>query len=177
MNETHHFTLRTGADATIRRVTRDDTALLVDLYHNLSKETKQLRFHGVPPNITDQQLWEQTEAQLHFDPALQVGLIASSRIDGVDHAIGEARFSRGSISDTTAEAAIMVRDDYQNAGLGKFLLRLLAYEALSMGITHFEAWVRSDNLKIFRILNSSNFPIIWHTSRGETHVMVPLQLD
>lgn len=177
MNEPHQFTLPTGEGITIRRVMDDDTALLVDLYHHLSEETKLLRFHVIPPTVTDHQVWEQASVLSHLDPARQVALVALVRADDGRHAIGVARFSRAAATDTTAEAAIVVRDDYQNAGLGKYLLRLLADVALSMGITQFEAWIRADNAKVLNILTSLNFPISWHTSRGETHVMVPLQID
>ncbi len=177
MNESRQFTLRNGEDITIRRVVDDDTALLVDLYHHLSEETKLLRFHAIPPTVTEKQVWEQATVLSHLDSDRQVALVALVHADDGDHAIGVARFSRAAATDIAAEAAIVVRDDYQNAGLGKYLLRLLADVALSMGITQFEAWIRADNAKVLNILTNLNFPITWHTSRGETHVMVPLQID
>jgi GNAT superfamily N-acetyltransferase len=175
MDEPILFTTKDGRQVTIRRITDSDTALLVDMYYHLSEETKRLRFHTIPRNLSEEQVWKEAMTLSHLDPQRQAALVAIIREDDGEHAVGVARFSRATPTDIEAETAIVVRDDYQSAGIGKKLLYHLSEVARSMDIKKFNAWVLTENQRVLGIISNLNFPVELKTSRGETHVIVRLE--
>ncbi len=174
MSLPHTFTGKDGRKAIIRRIQPNDTALLVDMWHHLSDETKRLRFHAHPKNLPDDELWKRAMALAKLDPARQVAVVAVIQDDDGEHAVGVARLSRATPSDTLAETAVVVRDDYQQIGLGTHLLHNLAEIARAMGITKFEAWVLAENRPVMEIIRRFGFPIGMDTRQGETHVVLDI---
>jgi len=168
------FTTRDGRQVHIRRLVDSDTSLLIDFFHCLSDETKKLRFHANPNNLPETRVWEEAKKLSHLDPNRQVALVAVVEEDGAEHAVGVARYCRAAPSDTKAEAAITVRDDYQGVGLGKHLMRLLTEIAHSMGIKEFDAWILSENRRVLHLIHEAGYPLKQETSRGETHVVATI---
>ncbi len=168
------FTTRDGRQVHIRHLLDNDTALLVDFFHHLSDETKKLRFHANPNNLPEERIWQEAENLSHLDPDCQVALVAVIEEDGVERAVGVARYCRNAPADTEAEAAIVIRDDYQSVGLGKHLMWELAEAGRSMGIKAFSAWVMAENRRLFRMISQTPFPLKRETSHGETHVVATI---
>jgi L-amino acid N-acyltransferase YncA len=59
-----------------------------------------------------------------------------------------------------AEVAISLRDDYQNIGIGRQLMRRLACEARDAGYRTLMASIRNDNPAIWKVFNSLPFEVI-----------------
>lgn len=175
MQESTPFVTKDGRPVNIRRIQETDTALLVDMYHHLSDETKLLRFHTYTGKLPDERIWKEAMALSHLDPARQVALAAViQEIDG-EHAVGIARFSRATPHDIEAETAIVVRDDYQRVGLGIYLLYKLAQIARSMGIKQLSGWVQAQNKAALMLLQKANLPYTQRTSLGETYLTISIE--
>ncbi len=174
MKDTETFTIRDGRQLTIRHIQDSDAALLVDMFHHLSARTKRFRFHSYVEKIPDEQVWRNAVALSTLDPRRQVALVAIWHADDGDHAVGVARFSRTTPDNTEAEAAIVVRDDFQRGGLGTYLMFRLLHIAHSMGIRYIVAWVMAENRQVLRMIQKSGLPYKQSTSRGETKLSVSI---
>ncbi len=174
MGETDSFTLRDGRTITIRAIKATDTPLLVDLWHHLSEHTRRMRFHTIAPHLPPHEVWHRAAELAHLHPRKQAAVIATTAGDDGEHAVGVARLSRATPDSTVAETAVVVRDDFQHAGLGTHLLHALGNIALEMGIDTFEGWVLIENKPVLEIINKFGFPVQMETSRGETHVLLDI---
>ena len=87
-----------------------------------------------------------------------------------------AHFARAAPEDTEAEIAIVVRDDFQRKGLGKYLLRILADRARRVGITHFTAWIMAENIRLMKLIKGMELKKLESETRhGEQKIRVPLK--
>ncbi len=170
------YVTRSGQVVKLRRVKKGDAALLVDMFHRLSSETKRLRFHLYTAKIPEEQVWQEAEKLSDLDPQRQVAIVGTVvEADGQEHAAGVARFMRPTVEDREAEVAVVVRDDYQRKGLGKYLLLCLTEQARQLGITHFTAWVASDNIRLMKLIKDMELKNVEaETRHGQTKIRVPL---
>ncbi len=176
MGECGTFVTRNGVEVSLRRVKKGDADLLLEMFYRLSPETRRLRFHLYTAKISEERVRQEAEALSNLDPQLQVAIVGTVvEEDGREHAVGVARFMRASPTDTEAEVAVVVRDDFQRKGLGKHLLLTLADKAREIGITHFSAWVMSDNIRLMKLIKDMELKNVESESRyGMTKIRVPL---
>jgi GNAT superfamily N-acetyltransferase len=170
------FVTRSGEPVKLRFVDKGDAALLVDLFFRLSPESKRLRFHLYTTKIPRERIWAEAEQLSNLDSARQRAIVATiTEDDGQEHAVGVARFARKSATATEAEVAVVVRDDFQRRGLGKHLLVTLAEEARKMDITHFTAWVMSDNYRLMKLIRGMEIKDLEADSKyGEIKIRAPI---
>jgi acetyltransferase len=171
-----HFELPNGLSVTIREIRSSDAALLVEMYHHLSERSKRLRFHTYTGNLPKERIWREAIALSDVDRDRQAALVAEYHEEGGDHIVGVARFARATADAVEAEAAIVVRDDFQRMGLGTHLLSLLLSLARSMGIKRVFGWVASENRHMLHIVKETDLPIHRETHSGETFVVLSLTL-
>jgi GNAT superfamily N-acetyltransferase len=170
--KSHQFTTRTGRQITVRDMRPDDVELLIDLFYHLSPETLYKRFHAILTNLPENHVRQLVTDLADNDPEQEVALLALH--EGV--AVGVARFHR--VPGTAdAEAAIVVRDDYQRDGLGTFLLTVLRDRALEMGIAHLVAIVQAQNHPILKVVNRSGLDSRWRFEQGESYLAVDVTGD
>ncbi len=176
MSATHTFTTTDGRTVTIRPIRADeDTAGLVDLWNHLSDRTKRLRFHALPRQIPEAELEAYARKMTHINEGKEAALVATIPTDDGDEAIiGVARLSRSVVEESVAEAAIVVRDDFQKVGLGTHLLQSLDDVSRKFGIERYEAWVLSENKTMLDIIHKFGYHTDMETSRGETHVILKI---
>jgi RimJ/RimL family protein N-acetyltransferase len=117
----------------------DKTMLQASLAH-LSEESRRKRFLGPKPRLSASELRYLTEVDGHDHFAFVV-LPAGESHD----IIAVARFVRLADDPTAAEAAIVVDDEYQGAGLGTLLARRLADAARDRGVERLTASIAADN--------------------------------
>ena len=170
------YVTHTGQTVNLRLVKKSDTALLVDMYYRLSPETKRLRFHLYTAKLPEERIWDEAKALSNLDPERQMAIVGTiTEDDGQEHAVGVARFARATNTDTEAEVAIVVRDDFQRRGLGKHILLRLADRARELGITHFSAWVLADNVRLMKLIKGMELKNVESETRyGETKIRVPI---
>ena len=176
METINTFVSRTGDTINLRLVRKDDAALLVDLFYHLSPESKRLRFHLYTAKIPEKKVWEEARRLSDLDPQRQLAIVATlTDSHDQEHAVGVARFARAKATDTEAEVAVVVRDDFQRRGLGKHLLLTLAEKAREMGITHFSAWVMAGNIRLMKLIRDLELKDIESETRyGETKIRAPI---
>lgn len=170
------YTTRSGQEVNLRFVQKEDAALLVDLFHQLSPESKRLRFHLYTAKLAEERIWQEAVTLSDLDPQRQVAVVATIiEDDGQEYAVGVARFARARSEDKEAEVAVVVRDDFQRKGLGKHLLLTLADKAREIGITHFTAWVMAENVRLMKLIKDMELKNVESETRlGETKIRVPL---
>lgn len=169
------FELSNGQSVTIRPIHPNDAPLLVRMFHRLSERTRRLRFHSYLGNLPRERIWREAIALSDLDPTQQAALVAVHEDDEGEHIAGVARFARASADAIDAEAAIVVRDDFQRMGLGSHLLALLIPVARAMGIKQFSAWIMAENMHMLHIVEKANLPIKRESRAGEVHIVVPLE--
>jgi GNAT superfamily N-acetyltransferase len=165
-----------GQRVTLRLINKDDAPLLVDFFNQLSPESKRLRFHLYTTKIPDDRVWQEARSLSDLDPQRQVAILATYiESDNQEHVVGVARFARAKVTDTEAEVAVVVRDDFQRRGLGKQLLLTLADRARSMGITYFSAWIMSGNYRLMKLVKGLELKDLESDVRhGEIKIRAPI---
>ena len=166
------FTARNGTVIHCRLIQPDDTPLLIDLFSHLSPESRR-RFN-LPLEHLDQSRIVQ-EARLLADVDNRtVGGAVLALSGAVESAqlIGVARIGRYAAAPASpeAEAALLVRDDFQGQGVGTALMAILALLARRMNVETITASVQADNEALLAILRSLHLPQQRHTTHGETTI-------
>jgi RimJ/RimL family protein N-acetyltransferase len=172
VNEQTSYVIRDGHQVSIRPITPDDAGRLVDLYYRLSDTTRRLRFHSMRQNVPLDMIEQEAKQLSDLDPADQAALVATVEEEGEERIVAVARLARSKEDSTEAESAIVVRDDYQNQGLGTHMLRLLADVARSMNIERLTAWIMAENLHMLHIIKKSGLDVRAETRYGETYLSV-----
>ena len=127
---------------TIRPLRDGDAASVAALFARLGPRSRERRFGGAKPRLSD------------------ADLTALSRVDGDHHALlgylpgdpepaGMAQLVRDGAA---AEVAFAVADVYQGRGIGSVLARELAADARAAGITTLRATVSGDNPRVVSLL-------------------------
>jgi acetyltransferase len=168
------FELSNGDAVLIRRIRSEDASLLVDMFHHLSERTRRLRFHAYTGNLPKEHIWREAIALSDLDPDQQVALVAVHGEGPDEHIVGVARLARTAADAIEAEAAVVVRDDFQRMGLGTHLLSLLLPIAQSMGIKSVFGWVAAENRHMLEIIRKTDLPVHRETQAGETFVVISL---
>jgi acetyltransferase len=176
MNDLGSFTLRSGQVVVLRLIQKEDAALLVDLFHHLSPESRRLRFNLYTEKLPEERIWREAIALSDLNPQQHVAVVATiSDAEGRERAIGVARFARATPQETEAEVAVVVRDDFQRKGLGRQLLNMLALKARELGITYFSAWIMSENIRLMKLIKSMELKNVESEIRhGQRKIRVPI---
>lgn len=176
--DTQHWSVtartRRGRLVRIRHLHDQDAPLLADMYLHLSNETRRLRFFKTSGDLPEAQLLHEAQVRAHVDDTFQVALVALADSDHVPAAVGVARFAQERTDPSTAEFAIVLRDDYQREGLGSLMIDILFKIARLRGVRHMRAICLAENDGIQRLIHNTGLEIDAHTSRGETTMMIEL---
>jgi RimJ/RimL family protein N-acetyltransferase len=138
-----------GASILIRPIRADDKRMLEDGLRHLSDESVQRRFLTLKRSFSRSELRYLTEVNGRD----HVALVVEYPGDSVRRLIAVARFVRHADDPTSAEAAIVVADDWQRRGLGTELAEQLAERARALGVARFTATMASDNLPAHRLMS------------------------
>lgn len=148
-------TTRTGMKVLLRPVKISDEPLLKDFFYSLSKVTVYKRF------ITQLRRMSHEKLQKSFvvvDYTKAMIIFAVLEKDGREIIAGVAQYHIGRYSHT-AEVAVVVRDEYQNQGIGTELLSYLTYIARRQGLLGFTAEMLKDNQIMLRLFTKTGFDI------------------
>jgi acyl-CoA hydrolase/GNAT superfamily N-acetyltransferase len=152
-----------GTQITFRSVHPTDEAPMRDLFYALSKQTVYYRFMSPLKHLSKKDLQNLTFINHRSDVAL-VGTLPEAHGEDIV-AIGRSYLNPKT---NLAEVAFVVRDDWQNRGIGSFLLKHLAMLAKRNGIAGFTAEVLMDNRAMQRVFQKSDFEV---TSESHTDVV------
>ena len=138
---------------TIRVLRNGDTATVAALFERLGGRSRERRFCGAKPRLSDREL-------AHLARVDDTHHVLVGYVDGDAEPVGIARLVRDGRS---AEVAFEVADDYQGRGIGTVLTRELAADARAAGITQLEATVCGDNPPAVSLLArvAHSLPVRW----------------
>ena len=163
MNQFKPFETPDGRRITVRSINKGDGDLLINLFRNLSTETKRLRYNANMDHISDEIVHQESRRLSNLDPEEQFALIAFSAGPEAEEPIAVARFARLSKNGAEAEVAIVIRDDFQAQGLGRHLLETLTTVACRHNIHRFVFMTTSDNTPMIKLVKD-----VWSDVEIET---------
>jgi RimJ/RimL family protein N-acetyltransferase len=180
-NVSRRFTTRSGAKLTLRPMQPSDAPLLVEFFHFLSPETRRRRFHIGVENVSAELIRQRSRELADVDNKTVTGaVVAVYEDDRGEHIVGSVRLARDPATPGSpeAEAAIVVRDDFQGQGVGTELMRRLVLLAKQMRVTTIVAVFQPDNEDAIRIFREMNLPYTTAIDHGETimKLQVPPEL-
>lgn len=147
------LTLRDGRRVMLRPIRSEDADLLIDLHNRTSPETQYLRFFGAKPRLTR----AEAEYLAGVDYDLRFAIVATADEDGEEHIVAVGRFDI--VEPATAEAAVVVRDDYQRQGLGTALLERMVEVARGRGVRTFAGEILAENERMIRLLRNNGLEV------------------
>lgn len=162
-----------GRMLTIRHVSTADAPLLAELLGSLSPESRYMRFF-TPRGIPDERLWSEAIRLADIDPRMHVALLATATEDGREWAVAEARLIRDDDNHAEAEVAIMVRDEWQQQGIGQALFDLLVQVALVQGLHRLYAIALRENRGMRHLIQKLGLPSTSRSDGTETIYWIEL---
>ncbi|HEX8948647.1 MAG TPA: GNAT family N-acetyltransferase [Dissulfurispiraceae bacterium] len=147
-------TTRTGLNVLLRPVKISDEHLLKDFFYSLSDDSMYHRFLSTRKDMSHDRL----QRFVVIDYSKEMVILAAIRENDNETIIGLGQYSIDE-STHTAEVAFVVRDDYQNQGIGTELLSYLTFLAKRGGLHGFTAEVLMDNRPTLLLFERMGFAI------------------
>lgn len=164
-----------GLRLRIRPMAEGDEPILVDIFDHLGSDSRYMRFHEPLDGMSADQTQKWAEEILETTLDHGFGLLAFTDLpEQVDVPAGGARYVK--VTADTAEVAISIRDDLQKQGIGASLLRLLAQQARTAGITKLIAIVQAQNRPVMRLLQDSPYPVKRYHEAGELFIEADISM-
>ncbi|MBD3368704.1 MAG: GNAT family N-acetyltransferase, partial [Candidatus Eisenbacteria bacterium] len=156
---------RTGLEMFFRPVRISDEPLLKDFFYSLSDQSIYKRFISHRVDMPHERLQEFAV----IDYTKEMVILALKAGEQPDEerreilAVGQYGIDETS---HTAEVALVVRDDYQNKGVGSELLKYLTQLAQKQGLLGFSAEVLIENRPMMVLFEKMGFDIQRRTAEG-----------
>ncbi len=144
--------LEDGTLISFRPMHPTDEPCVRDLFHSLSKQTMYYRFMSNVARLPRREIQNFVYVDYRSEMAI-VGTLPEAYGDQII-AVGRYYLDPGT---NRAEVAFIVRDNWQNRGIGTSLLKYLATIARGQGIAGFTAEVLVDNRAMLSVLRKSGF--------------------
>lgn len=163
-------TLKDGSKVLLRPIKPSDASLKRQLFYSLSKESVTKRYLGSVKAMPLKRVWPHVIVDYENEMSI-VGVVEE---EGTENPIAIGSYVR--IPNTKmAEISVVVRDDWQNKGLGTLLVKHLAEIAKEKGFESLTAWVLVDNTKMMHIFRKLGYPIKYRIEGNVYHVVIKLQ--
>ncbi len=148
------YLLKDGTEINFRPIHPTDEPRMRDLLYNLSRETLYYRF------MSHQERFGQRQIQnfVYIDHRKDVAIVGVLPEAYGDEIIAVGRYYLDERSNR-AEVAFVVRDKWQNKGLGTFVFKHLVNIAKANGISGFTAEVLRNNNRMQAIFNHSGLNV------------------
>jgi RimJ/RimL family protein N-acetyltransferase len=163
-------TLRDGSKVLLRPIKPSDATMKQDLFYSLSKDAVAKRYLGSLKAMPLKRVWP----YVIIDYKDEMVIVGTIKNEGREAIIAIGSYSRIPNTDM-AEAALVVRDDWQNKGLGTTLFQYLSEIAHNYGMAGFTAWVLSDNRRMIHILKKSGYPMKYIIEGDLYHVDIKFE--
>jgi GNAT superfamily N-acetyltransferase len=160
--------LKDESRAFMRPLKLTDESLLRDMFYKLSAESVHYRFFRMIKAMPHEKLKEFLRVDYDADMALVV--LTGSAEDAEVVAI--AHYSKNRRTNY-ADAAFLVRDDWQGKGIGTKLMKGLADVARAHGIAGFTADVLAENHGMLRVFHRCGYAVESELEEGVYHLKVP----
>lgn len=145
---------KSGLKILLRPVKMTDEPLLKDFFYSLSDESIFRRFISVRRDMPHERLQELTA----IDYSKEMVILAVIETGQKEEIAGVGQYGINE-SNHTAEVAVVVRDNFQNKGIGTELLSLLTNTAKKYGLLGFTAEVLAENKSMLHLFEKAGFDI------------------
>jgi len=136
----------------LRPVKISDETMLKDFFYSLSDKSLYQRFLTIRRHMPHEELQKQFVV---IDYTKEMIILAVKKYLGHEVITGVAQYCING-SALSAEASIVVRDDFQKMGIGFELLSYLVYVAQKQGLHLFQANVMPGNHAVLRLIEKLN---------------------
>jgi len=143
-----------GTQVSFRSIRPTDEPHMRDLIYDLSRETIYYRFMSNQQRFTHQQIQDFVYIDHRKDVAI-IGVVPEAHGEEII-AVGRYYLNKNT---NKAEVAFVIRDGWQNKGIGSFMFRHLISIAKRNGISGFTAEVLRDNRRMQAIFNHSGYKV------------------
>jgi len=165
-----NVTLKDGTKVLLRPIKPSDATLKHHLFYALSKDSVTKRYLGPLKTMPLKRVWP----YVIVDYENEMSIVGTVMDKGTRSLIAIGSYAR--IPHTKmAEVSLVVRDDWQNRGLGTILLKYLIEIAKKKGFEGFTAWVLADNTKMMHIFKKLGYPVKYRIEGSLYHVTVKFQ--
>jgi RimJ/RimL family protein N-acetyltransferase len=151
-----------GAMPQVRRVRPDDAPMIDAFVQQLSLASRQRRFHAAIRALPEEWLQRMT----HPDAERELALVATVRVNGVEHCVGEARYALTPDEPHHREFALVVADGWQGRGIGRSMLRGLDRHAARHGVSCLYGDVLRDNLPMIELARCLGYRVVRHPAEA-----------
>jgi acyl-CoA hydrolase/GNAT superfamily N-acetyltransferase len=162
--ETAHFG---DVEVFFRPIKPSDEDLEREFFYSLSDESVYYRFFNIVKSMPHEKLQPLVNIDYRGEMAI-AGFIGGP---GEEEMIAIGRYKTDP-ADNMAEIAFLVRDDWQQRGIGTFLFNKLTDIALKRGISGFKAEVLSQNKKMMYVFHKSRFPVRTKLDEGAYYLEI-----
>ncbi|MCD6571423.1 MAG: GNAT family N-acetyltransferase [Deltaproteobacteria bacterium] len=147
-----------GTELFIRPIKITDERGIQDLFYTMSKVDKFHRFLRSLSALHHQQA--QPLVNVDYKSAMALVVTEARNKDGKILAVAHYTRDTASVSsEDTCEFAIIVHPNWQNMGIGSFLLGCLIDIAKNNGFTHMSAYVWEDNVQMLHVFEKAGYKI------------------
>ncbi len=141
-------------DVFFRPIKPSDEDLEREFFYSLSDESVYYRFF----NIVKAMPHEKVQPLVNIDYRDEMAIAGFIGGPGEEKIIAIGRYKIDP-ADNLAEIAFLVRDDWQQRGIGTFLFKKMTDIAMKRGIGGFKAEVLAQNRKMMSVFHKSKFPV------------------
>ena len=141
-------------DVFFRPIKPSDEDLEREFFYSLSDESVYYRFF----NIVKAMPHEKVQPLVNIDYRDEMAIACFIGGPGEEKMIAIGRYKIDP-ADNLAEIAFLVRDDWQQRGIGTFLFKKMTDIAMKRGIGGFKAEVLAQNRKMMSVFHKSRFPV------------------
>jgi acyl-CoA hydrolase len=154
-------TTKAGLELLLRPVKISDEPLLKDFFYSLSDRSLYRRFISMRMDMPHERLQE----FVVIDYTREMVILATQSVGEKENIVGVGQYGLDEMSHT-AEVAFVVRDDFQNRGIGTELLEYLTLLAKRQGLRGFTAEVLVENRPMLSLFQKMGFDIETRTESG-----------
>jgi ribosomal protein S18 acetylase RimI-like enzyme len=150
-----------GLSFLLRPVKLSDEPLLKDFFYSLSNDCMYRRFISTRTDMHHDRL----QSLVVIDYTKEMVILAVVPHNEKDLVVGMAQYTIND-TDDTADVGFVVRDDYQDKGIGSLLLNHITDQAKKCGLRGFTAAVLVENLTMIRLFEKMGFDIKKKADKG-----------
>lgn len=161
-------TTKSGLEIILRPVKISDEPLLKDFVYSLSEETMYKRFISRRKDMPHEIL-QTLFVVIDYTKEMVILAVIEDKDKEVVIGVGQYGINEGS---HTAEVALVVRDDYQNKGVGTEILFYLTNIAEKQGLLGFTAEMLPENIGVLRLFEKTGLKVRKKFSAGVYRVQV-----
>ncbi|MBN1227471.1 MAG: GNAT family N-acetyltransferase [Deltaproteobacteria bacterium] len=154
-------TTKSGIELLLRPVSIKDEPLLKEFFYSLSDKSFYRRFISSRLDMPH----ERIQKYIAIDYTKEMVILAVTKKGEREEVLGLGQYSIYEKS-LTAEVAFLVKDRWQNKGIGMELLSYLTYLAKKNGLSGFAAEVLRENTSMLHLFESMGFDIEKQSDSG-----------